>query len=143
MQKLSLICSISIKHPPKRLFTNRACFKQRLSMSTFHSELKQRRQFKHPNMKNLMLSLSLVVLWFSNVHCTWSVRDARSFDDDLRSLEDFNQYIRSVRKLYNRPKFAPSPTEGMNNFRGRGGFEGIISNINIAAEMIIVTRSYV
>ena len=112
-------------------------------MSAFHSELKQRRQFTHPNMKNLMLSLSLLVLWFSNVHCTWSVRDARSFDDDLRSLEDFNQYIRSVRKLYNRPKFAPSPTEGMNNFRGRGGFEGIISNINIAAEMIIVARSCV
>ena len=68
-------------------------------------------------MKYLMLLVSLVGI--TNVLCHWSVKNAKSFDDELQSLEDFNQYIRSVRKLYNRPKFAPDSNSNVN----RGGFE--------------------
>ena len=77
-------------------------------------------------MKFLMLPVTIVGI--TNVLCHWSVKNAKSFDDELQSLEDFNQYIRSVRKLYNRPKFAPDSTDGLsiNTFNSnvnRGGFE--------------------
>ena len=74
-------------------------------------------------MKLLLLSTLLVGL--TNILCQWSVKRAKSFDDNLQSLEDFNQYIKSVRKLYNRPKFAPDNTDGIfvNTFNIRGGFE--------------------
>ena len=77
-------------------------------------------------MKFLMLPVTIVGI--TNVLCHWSVKNAKSFDDELQSLEDFNQYIRSVRKLYNRPKFAPDSMDGLsiNTFNSnvnRGGFE--------------------
>ena len=74
-------------------------------------------------MKLLLLSISFAGL--TNILCQWSVKKAKRFDEDLQSLEDFNQYIKSVRKLYNRPKFAPDNTEGIfvNTFNIRGGFE--------------------
>ena len=62
-------------------------------------------------MKYSMLPVSLFVL--SNILCHWSVKNAKSFDGELQSLEDFNQYIRSVRKLYNRPKIAPDRMDGL------------------------------
>ena len=77
----------------------------------------------HPTMKHLLLSV--VVVGLTNILCQWSLKRAKSFDDNLQSLEDFNQYIKSVRKLYNRPKFAPDNTDGIfvNTFNIRGGFE--------------------
>jgi len=71
----------------------------------------------------MLLSISFAGL--TNILCQWSVKKAKRFDEDLQSLEDFNQYIKTVRKLYNRPKFAPDNTEGIfvNTFSIRGGFE--------------------
>ena len=72
-------------------------------------------------MKYSMLPVSLFVL--SNILCHWSVKNAKSFDGELQSLEDFNQYIRSVRKLYNRPKIAPDRMDGLSINTFRAGFE--------------------